>query len=232
MKKNIQKLLFICSVIGLSQCLFAETPPPEKDGYNPVNSLVIISNPNLLRHRYCIGVVLTSMMVAVPSECAQTGISTPIQIYEKPEDIQDEAVEGYSVKTPFAAPSGSVARLHLTKPLRNKEPAGFMLPELAAGQTYIFYYLAWQKSGLGINQRSVQMKQRASSYSSKFTVYVPEDWNQVIGDYLYGAILFDEDKQLIGVTYDEMSLYSMLGGDAVFRRVTLDDRWGAHGGDL
>lgn len=213
---------FKAGVIACTLCLFwmplvqAQAP----DGDFPTSGLVIVKNTDL-RHQYCLGVAITAMTVVTALECAQAGFSE-LEVYENMEALNNGDAKTYKVhQVRPDLTGGKVAHLDLRTPLETTVPSGFMFPELSIHYPATFYFLAKHQSRLIIHQRKAEL-QKNSGAGHRFTVMVRGGDHPVVGYFIYGAVLFNADHDVIGVAFDEMYLYSLMEGAAYFYSITRD----------
>ena len=226
-KKLLNTTIVLIATFMIGQLKADVSDAENQDDLFVEQSLVVVHNPNLTRHQYCLGVASTSRMVVVPVKCADKGLGTEFTIYEKTSDIDDPEGKGYSVARVDDDIKGleGVAYLYLNEPLENKEPAYLTLPSLIGNDPLLFYYLARNNTELFIHHRMAKLKEGPKSWDKTVTVFVPSADNPDVGNSLYGAILFNSYQEVIGVAYDEMYLYFALDGVAIFNAVMQDGRY-------
>lgn len=192
----------------------------EKSDFDISKNTVVVENPDYLRHQSCLGLVYDKITVLVPKECSYRSrlSSADITIYSSVSDFdhktnaiktdKDLDKEIYGLKW---------VALYLTSPLENKISAEFDEPDLKCSEVWSCYYLATKENRTLINRRGVEMKPEVNSegYSpSHFFVLATDKHkpDELWASYIPGAILFNEQKKVVGFGLDEYSIYSHYSG--------------------
>ena len=197
-------------ILGFQSLCFA-------GGYQHSDHLVVVHNTDLIYHQKCLGFVYNPTTVVVPSECAYHSFGE-ITVYETPEDSElEQNAIATDVKTNLHPTPGAAAKIHLRQALKYKKPARVALPDLNCNQVWHCYYLAENLSVPFINHRTMRTHDASGmematpiEVQAYYMVTGRDDDPDSLGidiKYIEGAILFDDQNQIVGVSFDELSIY-------------------------
>ena len=187
--------------------------------FNPVDSTVVVHNPNMLGyHFYCLGLVDSQESVVVPRECAVKGLHGAITVYPTPED-SDADKNGISAQSNINQFSEQVkaVTLRLNHSLTGKKIAKIEALDLTCSKLWNCYYLALQQEKMVINRRpmrtpgSVNAGIQMTGNAFKM-ITEADDVPELSADYIKGAILFNAENEVVAIGYDDLSIYSLYLG--------------------
>ena len=205
----IRRLAVVYLILGsLSQ---AEEGGEIKAGEFDISQyVVVVDNPNLIRHKRCLGVVYDPVTIIIPRECGYRHFG-PITIYPTVEDSnnQTNAIDTLD-NMDRSLNSGKLIALYLEKKLHNKQAARFIIPDFKCTSVWSCYYLAMDKSKVLINHRNTHRSGDLDYSNEDFLVLATDkDTPAYSADFIPGAFIFNEKKEVVGFSYSDYSIYSL-----------------------
>ena len=204
---------------------------------------VVVENPNYLRLQSCLGLVYDSITVLVPEECGYRSFSDIVVydsvvydsvvydsvVYDSVvyDSVVYDSVDEFDEKNNAIKTVRDLDKpirgrkwvaLYLETKLKNKTAAKIAIPDLTCPAMWSCYYLATKNNQTLINRRGVEMTPDINSgdqSSDYFYVLVTSKHapDHPEASYIPGAILFNEQREVVGFSLDEYSIYSPCAAD-------------------
>lgn len=179
---------------------------------------VVVENQDYYRYQSCLGLVYDSITVLVPEECGYRDFSN-IVVYSSVDDFDEK---NNPITTMIDLDRKITGRkwvaLYLETKLEKKKPAKIATPDLNRSEVWSCYYLATKNQQTLINRRKVEISPETNSgnYSADYFYVLATDQHkpdELLASYIPGAILFNEQQEVVGFSLNENSIYLLYARD-------------------